>query len=366
MKAVIVPQQGGMAEISTDIAVPSPSDTQILVKSLYAAVNPADIFMANMGLLVESWPLVPGCEASGIVVKAGKDAVSPLGEKFKEGDAVMGCVRLGWPGHGAWQEYFLLDAEVAIPKPENLSFEQACTVSVGVLTAFLGVFVELGVPLVDPERLPSGANEWAIVFGGASAVGKFTMQALKLAGYKVLTTCSKQSFDVSYTTKESSHGAADEEQLAKSFGADATIDYKASESEIIEKVKQITDSKIEVAFDAVAVNNGLVSSIFTAIPSTSGKRIYATTGDRDPAPDSSLGFVTKPIELGPIGRPSVAELNKHLNGFIPVIYKLLESGKLKAGEYSVEGEGVEGVLKAWEVQKAGSSNRKVIAKIASG
>ena len=61
--------------------------------------------MSSSGLLVAAWPLVPGCEASGVVVKAGKNAISPLGVVFKEGDEVSGCTRLGSPGYSPWQEY---------------------------------------------------------------------------------------------------------------------------------------------------------------------------------------------------------------------------------------------------------------------
>lgn len=60
--------------------------------------------MADWGILVVGWPLVPGCDAGGIVVKAGKDAISPLGVPFKEGDEVFGCTRLGSSGYSPWQE----------------------------------------------------------------------------------------------------------------------------------------------------------------------------------------------------------------------------------------------------------------------
>jgi len=218
MKAVLVPSIGASAEVRSDIDVPEPSDTQLLVKCIYTAINPVDAFMANMGLLVESWPLVPGCDAAGVVVKAGKDAESALGGKFKDGGEVFGCTRLGQRGHGAWQEYvrrfsltflrkrafqelihvmqFLMDAVATIPKPKSLNFAQACATGVGILTAFEGVFNTLNLPLLDPENLPDGRDEWVLVFGGASTVGKFAVQALKLSGYKVVTTCSAKSIEV--------------------------------------------------------------------------------------------------------------------------------------------------------------------------
>lgn len=53
------------------------------------------------GLLVSSFPIVLGCDASGVVVEVGKEAES----FFKVGDRVCGCTRLGDPGYGTFQEY---------------------------------------------------------------------------------------------------------------------------------------------------------------------------------------------------------------------------------------------------------------------
>ena len=40
MKAVIVKEQGAPATITDDIDVPEPSEDQVLVKSIYTAINP--------------------------------------------------------------------------------------------------------------------------------------------------------------------------------------------------------------------------------------------------------------------------------------------------------------------------------------
>lgn len=53
------------------------------------------------GLLVSSFPIVLGCDASGVVVEVGTEAES----FFKVGDRVCGCTRLGEPGYGTFQEY---------------------------------------------------------------------------------------------------------------------------------------------------------------------------------------------------------------------------------------------------------------------
>ena len=110
-------------------------------------------------------------------------------------------------------------------------------------TAALAIFGDLNIPLPDAKKLPAGKNEFALVLGGASAVGKVcnpyrissntasclqdistcscsskpytffsichcvlalntnpfkaASQLLKACGYKVIATASPSSFDVS-------------------------------------------------------------------------------------------------------------------------------------------------------------------------
>jgi NADPH:quinone reductase-like Zn-dependent oxidoreductase len=105
MKAVVVAKQGASAEVHSDIEIPEPNNDQILVKCIYTAVNPLDAMMANFGLLVSSWPMVPGCDAAGIVVKTGVTAVNAFGGQFQVGDEAFGCTRIGIRGYSPWQEY---------------------------------------------------------------------------------------------------------------------------------------------------------------------------------------------------------------------------------------------------------------------
>jgi NADPH:quinone reductase-like Zn-dependent oxidoreductase len=156
--------------------------------------------MAQQGFSVESWPFTPGCDASGIVVKTGPNSVSALGTEWKEGDRVFGCTRVGTKGHTAWAEYFLFDTQVCFPIPQNLSLAEVAGMGVGLLTATVGVFTHLAVPLVDVDSLPEPRNEWALVFGGSGSVGQFAVQLLKLAGFQVVTTSSAKSFDVGPTS----------------------------------------------------------------------------------------------------------------------------------------------------------------------
>src|SRR5947207_7685982 len=117
-------------------------------------------------LVVDGFPVGLGVDAAGVVVKVGEQA----GATFKVGDEVCGCTRLGTRGHNTAQEFFLMDAQVAIPKPKNITPQQAATVGVGVETACLALFDGLAVPLPDPAHLPPDRHEWLVVLGGASSV----------------------------------------------------------------------------------------------------------------------------------------------------------------------------------------------------
>jgi hypothetical protein len=92
---------------------------------------------------------------------------------------------------------FLMDAALALPKPDNLSTAEASTVGVGFYTACLGVFGGLNIPIPeDAKSLPPATGEWVLVLGGSSSVGKFAVQLLKALGYKVAVTCSPGSAEV--------------------------------------------------------------------------------------------------------------------------------------------------------------------------
>jgi Zn-dependent alcohol dehydrogenase len=47
MKGAVVPNQGAPMEIRDNLDVPKPGDNQILVKSVYAAINPVYVLRPN-------------------------------------------------------------------------------------------------------------------------------------------------------------------------------------------------------------------------------------------------------------------------------------------------------------------------------
>ena len=297
------------------------------------------------------FPVGLGVDAAGVVVKVGSNA----GHKFKVGDEVCGCTRLGSRGYNTAQEFFLMDADVTMPKPKNISIQQAATVGVGAETACLGIFNGLGVEVpTSAASLPADRDEWLVVLGGASSVGKFAIQIAVACGFKVVASCSARSADV-----------------VRDLDA-AVFDYKKSTEEQVKDVMAATGGKFTRVFDAVASNDALAKALFKELSlkekekegKGTGQKYFATTNDWADIGDFE-GGKTYQIALGVVGRPDGTELNARLAKFIPFIVGLIEQDKMAPAAYDVVGQGgLEDAIEAYKYQQkgAGGSN-KVLVKI---
>jgi NADPH:quinone reductase-like Zn-dependent oxidoreductase len=88
-------------------------------------------------MLVESFPIVLGCDASGIVIETGSQN-SRFAHVNGVPQGVFGCTRLGQPGYCTFQEYFLMDEHLAFKKPaswKDNAADMGATVGVGLLVS---------------------------------------------------------------------------------------------------------------------------------------------------------------------------------------------------------------------------------------
>lgn len=294
--------------------------------------------MANYGLLVLEWPLVLGVDASGVIVEAGKNV-----ENLKVGDYVCGCTRLGATQYSTCQEYFLMDAPLAIPKPKNLSLIQAATLGVGIQTACLALFDGLKLERPSGKASPK-KDEWILVLGGASSVGRSAVQLAVAAGYNVLASCSSKSA-----------------KGVEAYGA-TTFDYKKSNEEQVETILNVTSTKIRGVFDAVAADDPVVPKLLFKQLGSEGSKLFATTNDWTGITNFE-GGQTYLVKLGPIGRSDAQATNETLAKDIPMIVKLVEAGLVVSPEYEVVGNGgFDDAIQAYLLQAKGSS-KKVVVKI---
>jgi NADPH:quinone reductase-like Zn-dependent oxidoreductase len=231
----------------------------------------------------------------------------------------------------------------------GLTDPQAATLGASIETACLGLFEGLHIPLSaldEPHpKHPAGKGNWLLVLGGASSVGKSAIQLAVAAGYRVLTSCSPSSGP-----------------LVEKYGAQ-WFSYKDDlETQVRSVLDKTGGDGVSLIFDAVASDDPkLAKALFKS--SSSLEKYFATTNDWSGIVDFEGGN-TYCIELGVVGRPEGVELNKKIEQYVAVCTRLLEEGKVVAGEYEVVGEGLEAAVQAYKYQQSGKAgNKKVVVKI---
>ncbi|KAL8916466.1 MAG: hypothetical protein Q9208_008498 [Pyrenodesmia sp. 3 TL-2023] len=353
MKGVIIEGVGAPYKVVEDLEVPEPGEGQVLVKSIATAINPVDTYMSSSGLLVKSFPIVLGCDSSGIVTKVGPST------SLKPGQRICGSTRLGFPGYSTFQQYFLFDERFAILPPSSLSYNDAATIGVGAETACIGLLQGIKLAALDKDGKvvgdegddKEGGKEWVVVFGGAGSVGQYSVQIAKALGYKVVATCSKRSAD-----------------LVRSMGADEVVDYTLSEDEQYDKIKELTGGNFFGVWDTVAKYEGLGRKLLTDASISKKRKCYATTDGFTPMkenPDHALHLAN----LGYIGRPDEESgqpgLDSALVSYAKFITNLLAEGKLKPNGTDIVTEGFEAVPEAVEKQTKGAGGKKVVVELQS-
>lgn len=178
-----------------EIAVPNLQPDEVLVEIRAAAINPSDVKNVSGNMEHTTLPRTPGRDFAGVVVKGPENLV---------GTEVWGTGGdIGFTRDGTHAEYIVLPKGAVRPKPRNLSMEQAGSVGVTYVTAWLSV--------MDTAQLQAG--ETLLVIGATGGVGSAAMQIAAWKGARVLGTVRRQS---------------DCEQ-AKQFKADVVINLENQE-----------------------------------------------------------------------------------------------------------------------------------------
>lgn len=173
MKAILVKQPGGPEQLALgEYEQPLPKPYELLVRVHATALNRADTLQRQGKYPAPKGasPLL-GLEIAGEVVEAGVNCT-----RYKKGDKVFGLL----PG-GGYAEYAVIDEQMAMPIPGNLSMEEAAAIPEVFLTAFQAL-MWLG-------KLKAG--ERVLIHAGASGVGTAAIQLARAAKAEVLVTASE-------------------------------------------------------------------------------------------------------------------------------------------------------------------------------
>src|SRR6202165_5459310 len=198
MRAILCRRPGRPEALELDeIDRPTIADDGVLVRVHAASVNPVDFFplsgVAYTARLLsggfKAKPVVLGTDFAGTVEAVGKDVT-----EFKPGDEV-----LGGKDRSTFAEYVSIPAKAAlVPKPANVSFEQAAAVPVAAITALQAIR--------DHGRVHQGQK--VLINGASGGVGSFAVQIAKAFGAHVTAVCSPGNVET-----------------ARALGADRIIDY---------------------------------------------------------------------------------------------------------------------------------------------
>jgi NADPH:quinone reductase-like Zn-dependent oxidoreductase len=178
-----------------EIAEPEVADSEVLVRVRAAGLDRGTwhamtglpyLGRLYFGLRKPKRP-VPGLDVAGTVAAVGADVT-----RFAVGDEVFGI------GKGSFAEHVSAREDKLVPKPANITFEQAAVIAISGLTALQS--------LRDAGRVKSGQH--VLIIGASGGVGTFAVQIAKTFGAEVTGVCSATKMD-----------------LVTSIGADHVIDY---------------------------------------------------------------------------------------------------------------------------------------------
>ena len=205
MKAIVYAEYGSPEVLQVkEVEKPKPRDDEVLIKVHAAEVTKADCEMRSFNFQVK-WFWLPLRVALGLIKPkkqilggyfAGEvEAVGKDVSKFNKGDQVFGTTRLRL---GAYGEYVCLPASYTlVPKPYNMSFDEAAAVPLGGLNA---------LHFLRKANIKNG--EKVLVNGAGGSIGTFGVQIAKAMGAEVTVVDS--------TIKE---------KMLRQIGADHFFDY---------------------------------------------------------------------------------------------------------------------------------------------
>ncbi|KAH6849643.1 oxidoreductase [Chaetomium sp. MPI-CAGE-AT-0009] len=313
-----------------------PDDDEIVVKNAAVAINQLDWKIQS-----EAWKMFkyPSSWAS-------------MSRRFKKGDRVIGhalSFATNDARHAGFQNYTVLQSNMATPIPASLSFEKAVVLPLGVSTASAALFNRDCLALPSPSLNPSPTFTTLLIWGGSSSVGCNAIQLAVAAGCEVIVTASPKNFD-----------------KMKQLGASLAVNYKSKT--VLEELKEaFQGKKLAGAFDTIgsAESLGKTAKAVSEIDKT--KMVVSTTDwiEKGTVPD---GIVAKTVMAISI-RGSEEEAERGEANVGKMVYEDFLPDALKAGKYQAEpkprvvGHGLDSIQAALDIAKVGVSAEKLVVTL---
>ncbi|KAH7385952.1 chaperonin 10-like protein [Pyrenochaeta sp. MPI-SDFR-AT-0127] len=237
-------------------SIPEPGPEQLVIQVVVSGSNPKDwkageIFGKDGNI---------GDDIAGIVHSVGSNVY-----EFKPGDRVASFHELFAP-NGSFAEYAVGWQHTTFHIPKNVSFEEASTLPLAVMTAAIGLHPRLGLPL---PWAPATEPIPLVVYGGASAVGAFAIKlAVRANIHPIIAVAGRATSFV--------------ESLIDRSKGDTIIDYRSGDEAVVKGIKDaLKGAALLHAFDATAEKGSYTNIIEVLDPN--GKLTLVL-----PAPDGAI------------------------------------------------------------------------------
>lgn len=176
MKAVKILSPGQAAVV--EVPIPKLRPDYVLVKTKAIALNPTDWKHVDRAATPHA---TVGCDYSGVIEAVGGAVPTDLG--LKKGDRVAGFVHGANAVEledGAFGEWLVAKAGLVMKIPDDMSFEDASALGVGVVTVGQGMYQSMGLPWPEVGKETVEKNGPILIYGGSTATGAYAIQFAKL------------------------------------------------------------------------------------------------------------------------------------------------------------------------------------------
>jgi NADPH:quinone reductase len=232
-RAVVATAYGGpevLAVIEEEVPAPGPGEVLLDVRA--AGVNPADVkaYSGAYGTDPTQLPKRLGYEAAGVVRAVGADALGPAGP-VSVGDEVIAYQVIG-----AYADRLLVQATTLVPRPNNLSWEQAGGMMLVGATA-THLVVATGV----------GSGDTVLIHGAVGGVGLMAVQLAVARGARVIGTANPKAHDLVVELGAEpvayGEGLAERVRLLAPDGVDAALDTVGTDEAVDVSLELVADRR---------------------------------------------------------------------------------------------------------------------------
>ncbi|KIW38862.1 uncharacterized protein PV06_08690 [Exophiala oligosperma] len=337
--AAVVPSKQSPTMHVTSVPYSSPGEDELTIRTRAVAINPADHFIQERGLLLTTYPAILGCDVAGEVVEVHPSLTS----KFSVGDRVIGAstpllLKDGAYAYSGFQEYVVLKMPAIAHVPARLDYNDAVVLPLGVYTAASCIFAPdiLGLAMPAAGR-DAGKNKTLLVWGASSSVGSCGVQLAALAGYDVVAVASAKNHD-----------------MVKSLRAKVTFDH--NNPAVVDDIVEFLKGKDVVgAYDAISKDSTLDKVCEILDRSDAKMKVVASVR---PGAEQSATHGVKVMTNSAAGKASIGL------SIWPWLDQALKSGDIKCmPPPEVVGHGLETVQHAVDLMGQGVSAKKLIVTI---